>query len=113
MAGTFVTAGGQRWSAASWLFYWVLRTIASHVDAPDLQAKFREIDNNNLGWFSLQDCSALQCEQVLAAVCTSLTATAERDFQTMMVNRENLDRLVARLRALVSICCDEHAILKH
>jgi len=106
MAGTFVAAGGQRWSAASWLFYWILRKLASHVSDPDLAAKLRDVDDNNLGWFSLQDCSVLQREQVLAVVCTSLVATAERDFQTVMVNRENLERLVAQLRTLVAFCCD-------
>jgi len=106
MAGTFVAAGGQRWSAASWLFYWILRRLASHVADPDLAAKLRYVVDNNLGWFSLQDCSALQREQILAVVCTSLIAAAERDFQTVMVNRENLERLVTQLRALVALCCD-------
>jgi hypothetical protein len=103
MAGTFVVAEGQRWSAASWLFYWILRTIASHVDDPDLAAKFREIDDNNLGWFSLQDCSTAQRQRIVAILCSSLVPAAEREFRAELVSR---DRLLVHLRALISLCCD-------
>lgn len=106
MAGTFVSANGQRWSAASWLFSWILRTIAGTIDDAELSAKLREIDGNNLGWFSLQDCSSSQRQQISAVICTSLVAAAEQEFRVLMIRPENLERITAHLQALVAICCE-------
>jgi|GEM_PF-4027063 len=79
MAGLLVSVEGLSWSAAWWLFDWALGTIATQVADTELAAKLREIEDNNRGWFSLQQCTASEREQILEAICTSLVPTAERE----------------------------------
>ena len=53
MAGS-IEVDGKLWTAASWLFRWVVSSVADHagLDA-DGQARLREIVDENLGWLSI------------------------------------------------------------
>ena len=55
MAGTIAVSPEHRWSSASWLFDWVLRTAAEQAADPELTARLTEIVDNNLGWLGLDE----------------------------------------------------------
>jgi hypothetical protein len=55
MAGS-IEVDGQLWTAASWLFDWVLNRIVDDAEVDQYVAVMvREIVDENLGWFSLRD----------------------------------------------------------
>ncbi len=55
MAGTIKVQQDVLWSTSSWMFGFVIRSIAADVTDPDLAAELLEIDAENIGWLSLPD----------------------------------------------------------
>jgi hypothetical protein len=60
MAGTIECRAGVRWSAASWLFDWVLRELAAQVSNAELAGQLIGIADENLGWLDLRELPADQ-----------------------------------------------------
>jgi hypothetical protein len=94
LAGTLSLSAERRWSAASWLFYWVLRELAQEAMDPDLTERINEVIDENLGWFSLEDLSEKQQMQTQHVLRDSLVDSANREFSdTMPGRKEAIDHL--------------------
>jgi len=68
MAGTIEVGPDSRWSAASWLFDWVLRSIALEVNDAELAGELVGIVDENIGWLSLDELSQTQQKAVRAVI---------------------------------------------
>ena len=77
MAGMIWVSEDAAWGKASWLFYWVLHVIAREVLDSGVKASIKEIDENNLGSFVLQDYSDAQQEEIRQVVRGSLMRVSE------------------------------------
>jgi len=99
MAGTIVSVRGEQWSAASWLFDWVLTTIANKITDAELSGELRGVVDENLGWLSLADFSGNQRTQILEALRSSVLPTAESELPEDLPHREEV---VAHVRSLVA-----------
>ena len=94
MAGTVSLSSDVRWSAASWLFDWVLKTIAHNVNDRELAASIIGIADENLGWLSLEELSDAEREEISRVAQESLMKIAEQDLPESLENRaEVLDHL--------------------
>jgi hypothetical protein len=58
MAGMIVVSPGKSWSAASWLFLWVLRTLAEESSSPELTPVLHAIEVTNVNYLALPDLPA-------------------------------------------------------
>jgi hypothetical protein len=102
MASTLSLSPDQRWSAASWLFDWVLRTIAHGVADLELSAFLIGVIDENLGWLSLGDCSDQQRGMIKRFVNQSLLPTADSELPADLPNRKEVLRRVHELVDMVS-----------
>ncbi|WP_331527557.1 hypothetical protein [Nocardioides sp.] len=83
MAATIEVRPGQRWTAASWLFDWVLSHVASEVGDAELAGHLRGIVGENLGFLSLSEVTEAQRSQSMDAAAELPTAAAKEwhDFE--------------------------------
>ena len=95
MAGSIALPDGTLWSASSWVFYWVIDTLADELDDPELAARVRSISEHNLGWLDPGDFSAEDRARVVA-VLRSMPELAIR----RMAPSEGRDAYVAVLTKL-------------
>jgi hypothetical protein len=100
MAGTIEISSVSRWSAASWLFDWVLRSIAATTNDPKLAAELLEIVEENLGWLTVGDLEAVQKDVFFKAVSNSLLVKADAELPDGLPDRQGVVEL---LRELVDI----------
>lgn len=87
MSGTISFSSDVRWSAASWLFDWVLRTLARDTQDTELSASLTGLVDENIGWFSLDELTPDQQAEVRRIIRDSLLGTAEREFPDAMLGR--------------------------
>lgn len=104
MTGAIHSTDDLTWSAASWLFYWVLEAVASQVVDAELARKLRELSEHHVGWLYLRDYSLMEQEQFLGALCASLLPAAVRDYPP---NTPEGRPPFNHLRALVKLFCTE------
>jgi hypothetical protein len=88
MAGTISLTSTIRWSAASWLFDWVLNTLAETVEDAELAGDLTGVVGENLGWLGLNDLTTEQSAAVRRILRGGLRAKAERSFPDAMPGRE-------------------------
>jgi hypothetical protein len=94
MAGTIEVGDGVRWSAASWMFDWVVEFLADNVAEPALGEGLREIVDENLGWLGLPDFGEEAEVELRTLLRRRLIDEADRTFSSTMANRqEALDHL--------------------
>lgn len=98
MAGAIVALQGDRWTASSWLFDWVVTVLATKVKDVELAAELRGVVAENLGWLALADFSAGHRAEIFRAIRESLLPTAERELPLDLQNREEV---LQHLRLLV------------
>jgi hypothetical protein len=92
VAGIIEVAPDVTWSASSWMFRYVLRSIAAETTDPELTARLLEIHDENLAGLSLPDLPAAQRSEVERIIGDRLVARATRDFAATTPNRaEALD----------------------
>lgn len=97
MAGTIKFGSAVCWSAASWLFDWVLRTIAQRADDIELSAELFGIVDENLGWLALDELPANQRDQFEKVVVRELmTASA-----ALPADLDCRELVLSHLRSLV------------
>lgn len=102
MSGTIALSPAIRWSAASWLFDWVLNTLAETVDDADLSAELNEIVSENIGWLGLKDLPSEQKAAVRRILSGGLRVRAEHRFPVAMPGREDALRHLDELSRLAS-----------
>ena len=87
-----------RWTAASWLFDWVLNGIAGCLETSELASSVNLIVQENLGWLSLEQLSPEDGERVVQIIKNRLLEAARRELSADVPNRagviEHLQRLV-------------------
>jgi hypothetical protein len=100
MSGTISLSPTVRWSAASWLFDWVLTALADTVEDTELAADLTGVAGENIGWLDLNDLATDQKAAVRQILRDGLRSTAERSFPDAMPGREevlaHLDELSRR-----------------
>jgi len=89
MAGTISFSADTRWSSASWLFDWVLKTLAGKVSDPELAAELSGIVDENVGWLGLDDLPSDQRAKVRETIRESLRTAAEQGLPPAMTGRED------------------------
>jgi hypothetical protein len=101
MAGTIELSPDSRWSAASWLFEWVLNTLTRNIGDRDLAAALTEIVDENLGWFSVERLPDRTKAEVESFIRDRLIAKALQELPTDLLSNpkilEHLNELVAGL----------------
>jgi hypothetical protein len=90
MSGTISFSPAVRWSAASWLFDWVLKSVAGTVQDAELAAELIGIVDENIGWFALDDLADDQSADVRRVICDSLKAAAEQGLPDTMAGRTDV-----------------------
>jgi hypothetical protein len=88
MSGTIALSPTVRWSAASWLFDWVLNSLAEAADDTELAAELAGVVGENIGWFGVNDLADEQAVAVLRILRAGLRTKAERGFPATMPGRE-------------------------
>jgi hypothetical protein len=99
MAGT-VFVGDQLWSAAGWLFDFVVAQVADSVSSPALSSRLREILDEHLGALALNDLSFDDRSEVLYALGNGLQDRAAAALPTELPSR---DAVLAHIADLVAL----------
>lgn len=103
MSGTISFSPTARWSAASWLFDWVLKAVADdRAEDAELAAELRGIVHENIGWLALNDLTDEQQTTVRRTIRESIRITAERGFPANMPGREDALKLLDDLVRLAA-----------
>jgi hypothetical protein len=102
MAGTVSLSSDIRWSAASWLFDWVLKSLAVSVRDQQLAASLTEIVDENLGWLSLEDLSEEARTEIKDLAQNSLVSKGEQEFPRTMPNRAQVIDHLRELTEMIS-----------
>jgi hypothetical protein len=100
MAGLVDLGPQRRWSAATWLFDWVVNYIARTVDDPELSAQLRVIVDANLGWFGLDEVPPNLRDRVLTVLRDELVPAAQAELPPGMRAR---DEVIGNLRRLADL----------
>jgi hypothetical protein len=101
MAGTISIDDRRRWTAASWLFDFALRTIAEHASDAELSGELVGIIGENLGWLSLADLTGQQREEFERVVSFALVPSAEVGLPPELMGREDAIEMLKDLAAMV------------
>lgn len=102
MAGDISFSPDVWWSAASWLFDWVLRDIAYGTSDVELVGHLNGIVGENLGWFGLDDITPGQRREVHRIIAERLVSDADREFPADMPGRQGALGLLKDLVAIAS-----------
>ena len=98
MSGTISFSPTVRWSAASWLFDWVLQSLADAVKDAELAAELRGVVHENIGWLGINDLKREHSVEIRDVLMASLAPAAERSFPVAMPRRQDalqhLDELI-------------------
>src|SRR4051794_10616309 len=97
MAGTVSLRDGKRWSAAGWLFDWVVQFLADNVEEPGLRSELRQIVDENLGWLGLGDFGGDAERAMRELLRHRLVPAAEAAFAQDMGGREGAIELLREL----------------
>jgi hypothetical protein len=101
VAGIIEVAPDVVWSASSWMFRYVLRSIAAETPDRELAASLMEIHDENLPGLSLPDLPEAQRSEVERIIRGRLVARATQDFPVTTQNRaEALDYVRGLAEAL-------------
>jgi hypothetical protein len=87
MAGTISISPGTRWSAATWLFDWIVEFLAENIEEAKLRATLQEIVDENLGWLELSDFGPDAEHRLRKILHTRLVDVADSKFSPTMPNR--------------------------
>ena len=101
MAGTIEVSDGVRWSAASWLFYWVVGTMAEQVGDNRVADRLHEIESQHLGTLSLDAFTKKEASMLHDIICDLLLSRAEKEW----LHFDGRDRALALLRDLIRLTC--------
>jgi hypothetical protein len=102
MAGTIEIERNVRWSAASWLFDWVVQSLAAVLPGSEAAARLNEIVDEHLGWLALDDLPLADRVVLRDSMCRDLLDHAERQLPANLAGRE---RVLDSLKELVQLSC--------
>jgi hypothetical protein len=102
MSGTISLSATTRWSAASWLFDWVLNTLAEMVEDAELAGALTGVVGENLGWLGLNDLPREQSVAKRRILRGGLRVKAEQSFPAAMPGRDDALRYLDELSRLAS-----------
>lgn len=102
MSGTISLSAEIRWSAASWLFDWVLESLAGAVEDAELAGELRSIVDENIGWLGLNDLKRGQVDEIREIFRGTLRLLADQTFPIAMAGREDALRHVDELIRMAS-----------
>jgi len=69
------------WTAATWLFDWIMDEVGAATDDPGLAAALREIVDNNIGFLSIQDLLPTHRAEFIRISKGGLSASANLQFR--------------------------------
>jgi len=102
MAGS-IEVDGQLWTAASWLFDWVLNRIVDDAEVDQYVAVMvREIVDENLGWFSLRDLDPADRSIVRSWLADRLVEDADAKLPAELAQRDDVLLYHADLASLAA-----------
>jgi hypothetical protein len=99
MSGS-IRVSGETWSAATWLFDWILAQLASSTDDPTLEGLLREITEENLSWLAVNELPRSHEQHILHWLREKLLNSASDQLPQSMTGREGA---LAHLRALADM----------
>jgi hypothetical protein len=102
VAGIIEVAPDAVWSASSWMFRYVLRSIAAETTDQELAARLMEIHDENLPGLSLPDLPQAQRSEVERIIRDRLIGRATRDFPETAQNRAEAVDYVRGLAAVLA-----------
>jgi uncharacterized protein (DUF2236 family) len=92
---------GQLWTAASWLFDWVLNRIVDDAEVDQYVAVMvREIVDEHLGWFSLRDLDPADRSIVRSWLADRLVEDADAKLPAELAERDDVLLYLADLTRL-------------
>jgi hypothetical protein len=98
VAGTVFVGAEERWTAASWLFDWVVSTVAELVEDPAVAQRLTEIVSENLGALDLSSFDQPQQMKIRLTMGQHLLDRAEQGFpQDLAARSDVLAHLAARV----------------
>ncbi len=101
MAGTVNVSPGVLWSAASWLFDWVVRDVAKHTSDAGLAGHLNGIVDENLGWFGFGDITVGQRREVRRIIAERLVDDANNGLRADMPARPSVLALLQQLADII------------
>lgn len=96
-------ADGAYWSAAGWLFRWVLGVVTREMSDPGVKASIAEIVENNFGGFYLQEYTKGQQEEIRRVVREELMPVSRKELPADMPSR---DAVLGHIQELVDLFPD-------
>jgi hypothetical protein len=97
MAGDIEFGPGRTWSAASWLFDWVVATIASKIEDVELAAELKGIVGENLGYLPLMEFPYSQRMQLVGVLRSGVLISEATPLPDSLVSGSNLLQVVQEL----------------
>jgi hypothetical protein len=102
MAG-LIEVGDGGWSASSWLFRWVLSRLAEDARLDwQLESRVREIVDENLGWFSLEELGPVDRSMVRSWLADRLVVDADANLPVELAGRDAVLGCLAELAELAA-----------
>jgi hypothetical protein len=90
MAAVIEVGPDTVWSTSSWMFRYVLRSIAAETSDKELAASLMEIHDENLPGLSLPDLPEAQRSEVERVIRDRLVTRAERELPATTQNRAEI-----------------------
>jgi hypothetical protein len=100
MSGTIAIQNDRRWSAASWVFDWVVNLLADRIDDQDLVQTLHEVIEENLGWVDLESLPREWQRQIIEIIRDELVPASEGRLPRSLPNR---DEIMNHLRSLAEM----------
>ena len=100
MAGTIEIAEGAEWSAATWLYEWVLKIVSEQIGNPVLKQKFQDVIDSNVGWINFGDFSLSERAEIAEALHIALVPESDRQLPATVPNRNQVLDLLRELARL-------------
>lgn len=97
LSGTIAITAGDHWSAAGWLFDWVLEFLAQEIKSEEAASSLREVVNENLGWLDISDFRPEDAEELRQVIAEELLAAANAQLPRSMSGRSDAIALLAEL----------------
>ena len=102
MAGVIVVGPDEHWSAASWLFDWVIRYLATTVQDAAAARMLEEIEREHLPGLTIGDLPDAARRGVSAALRHSIVDHAARSLPLELANRNGV---LSHLQKLADLAC--------
>ncbi len=102
MSGTILTQSAEYWSAASWLFNYVLEALRDLIGPGKAYDRMDEALSEHLGWFSIQDLNEEDQAALQLIVCSRLM---DRMREVLPDELEERPKVIQHVQAFVDLVC--------